>query len=81
MKISIDSAADVLYLTVATGAIKKTVAEGNFIADYDADGKLIGIEVLNYSKAANGLTFAGLPDYTPANAGNRQKAVRPQEGV
>jgi uncharacterized protein YuzE len=55
MKIGIDKEADAAYIYVKSriedGEVAKTIeVNNNIILDFDADGKLIGIEILNASK-------------------------------
>jgi uncharacterized protein YuzE len=55
MKITYDSGADALYIAVRTTAIVKTKEEGVCLVDYDAEGNIVGIEVLHYSKRVSAL--------------------------
>ena len=55
MKIDIDKEADAAYIYVKShikdGEVAKTIeVNNNIILDFDADEKLIGIEILNASK-------------------------------
>jgi uncharacterized protein YuzE len=50
MQIKIDTIADALYIKLRKGKIAKTKDNGDHLADYDKKGKLIGFEVLNFSK-------------------------------
>ena len=53
MKLTIDKAADALYLDLSEGEIAETrqVAPGVMLDD-DAEGKVLGIEMLSLSKRA-----------------------------
>lgn len=53
MEIKFDTQVDALYIRLKKGRIHKTISHGNFILDVDRRGNVLGIEVLNYSKAAN----------------------------
>jgi uncharacterized protein YuzE len=48
--ISYDAEADAVYITVAPGKIERTEETGPFIYDVDADGHIVGIEILSASK-------------------------------
>jgi uncharacterized protein YuzE len=48
--ISYDAEADAVYITVASGKIERTEETGPFIYDVDADGHIVGIEILSASK-------------------------------
>ena len=55
MKFEYDKEADAAYIyleyPIKKGGVKKTVElKDNIVLDYDANGKLIGIEVLDASK-------------------------------
>jgi uncharacterized protein YuzE len=50
MKITYDPVADALYIRLKAGVIAKTKEEGVCLVDYDAEGGVLGIEVLQYSK-------------------------------
>ena len=56
MKLAIDNAADALYLNLSEGAIAETrqVAPGVML-DYDAEGRVVGIEMLSLSTRATGV--------------------------
>jgi uncharacterized protein YuzE len=45
-----DAEADAVYITVGRGTIDRTEEAGPFIYDVDADGHIIGIEILSASK-------------------------------
>jgi uncharacterized protein YuzE len=49
--ISYDPEADAVYITVGRGDIDHTEEAGPFIYDVDADGRILGIEILSASKA------------------------------
>jgi uncharacterized protein YuzE len=48
--ITYDPEADAVYVTVGRGNIDRTEEAGPFIYDVDADGRIIGIEILSASK-------------------------------
>ena len=48
--ISYDPEADAVYITVGRGDIDRTEEAGPFIYDVDADGRIVGIEILSASK-------------------------------
>ncbi len=51
MKLEFDPVADAAYFEISTAPIETTKEiEPGIIADYDADGHIIGIEVLSVSK-------------------------------
>lgn len=53
MKLEIDPAADAAYFEISSSEVASTKEiEPGIIADYDADGHLVGIEVLSVSKRA-----------------------------
>ena len=54
MRIHYDPSADAMYLRLAEGIVADSdgVREG-VVLDYDADGKVLGIEVLDFSKRAD----------------------------
>jgi uncharacterized protein YuzE len=45
-----DTDADAVYITVGDGKIEQTEEAGPFIYDIDAEGRILGIEVLSASK-------------------------------
>ncbi|WP_296701212.1 DUF2283 domain-containing protein [Thiocapsa sp. UBA6158] len=53
MKLEIDPVADAAYFEISPAEVASTKEiEPGIIADYDADGHLVGIEVLSMSKRA-----------------------------
>lgn len=53
MKITYDKEADVLYIEIRKGKVHRTIEAGaNFLIDIDRGRKVMGIEVLNYSRIA-----------------------------
>jgi uncharacterized protein YuzE len=53
MKIEFDQAADALYVQLAEGEIEKTEEiKPGMILDYDANGNVLGVELLYVSKRA-----------------------------
>jgi len=51
MKFNYDRVADAIYLNLSKGKIKKTVElDNSVVVDVGEKGKLIGIEILNFSK-------------------------------
>lgn len=48
--IGYDAEADAVYIIVAHGKIDRTEETGPFISDVDADGHIVGIEILSASK-------------------------------
>ncbi len=52
MKIQYDKEVDALYIEFKKGRANKTIEKGgNFLLDVDKNGKVMGIEILNYSKS------------------------------
>jgi uncharacterized protein YuzE len=49
-QINYDADADAVYITVGDGRIDRTEETGPFIYDVDADGHIVGIEILSASK-------------------------------
>jgi uncharacterized protein YuzE len=47
--ITYDSEADAVYITVGRGDIDRTEEAGPFIYDVDAEGRVVGIEILTAS--------------------------------
>jgi uncharacterized protein YuzE len=47
---SYDAEADAVYITVGRGTIDRTAETGPFIYDVDAEGRIVGIEILSASK-------------------------------
>lgn len=54
MRVQYDPSADAMYIRLAEGSVADSdeVREG-VVLDYDAAGKVLGIEVLNVSKRAD----------------------------
>jgi uncharacterized protein YuzE len=54
MRVRVDHAADAIYLNLTDRAIKDSeeVADG-IIVDYDDEGRIVGIEILDASKRTN----------------------------
>jgi uncharacterized protein YuzE len=53
MKLEFDPAADAAYLEISAAEVATTKAiEPGIVADYDADGHLVGIEIRSVSKRA-----------------------------
>jgi uncharacterized protein YuzE len=48
--ITYDAEADAVYITVGRGNIDRTEESGPFIYDVDAEGHIVGIEILSASK-------------------------------
>jgi uncharacterized protein YuzE len=48
--ITYDAEADAMYITVGLGTVDRTEETGPFIYDVDAEGHVIGIEILSASK-------------------------------
>ena len=48
--ISYDAEADAVYITVGQGKVERTEETGPFIYDVDAEGHIVGIEILSASK-------------------------------
>jgi uncharacterized protein YuzE len=48
--ITYDPEADTVYITVAGGTVDRTEEAGKFICDLDAEGHIVGIEILSASK-------------------------------
>ena len=51
MRVRVDHGADAMYLNLTDRAIKESeeVADG-IIVDYDAEGRIVGVEILDASK-------------------------------
>jgi uncharacterized protein YuzE len=45
-----DAEADAVYITVGRGTVDRTEESGPFIYDVDAEGRIVGIEILSASK-------------------------------
>lgn len=54
MRVRIDQGADAIYLNLTDRPIKESeeVAEG-IIVDYDAEGRIVGVEILDASKRSD----------------------------
>ncbi len=53
MKIEFDQIADALYVQLRDGDVEKTEEiRPGMILDYDANGNVLGVEILNVSKRA-----------------------------
>lgn len=48
--ITYDAEVDAVYITVGRGNIDRTEETGPFIYDVDAEGRIVGIEILSASK-------------------------------
>ena len=48
--ITYDAEADAVYITVGRGNVDRTEESGPFIYDVDAEGHIVGIEILSASK-------------------------------
>jgi uncharacterized protein YuzE len=48
--ITYDAEADGVYITVGRGKVERTEETGPFIYDVDAEGHIVGIEILSASK-------------------------------
>jgi uncharacterized protein YuzE len=48
--ITYDPEADAVYITVGRGTVDRTEEAGPFVYDVDADGRILGIEILSASK-------------------------------
>jgi uncharacterized protein YuzE len=48
--IAYDADADAVYITVGRGKVERTEGAGPFIYDVDAEGHILGIEILSASK-------------------------------
>ena len=48
--ITSDSEADAVHITVGRGKVERTEETGPFIYDVDAEGHIVGIEILSASK-------------------------------
>jgi uncharacterized protein YuzE len=48
--VTYDPEADAVYLRIARGTIDRTEEAGPFIYDVDAEGRVLGIEILTASK-------------------------------
>ncbi len=51
MQIKYDTSADALYVKIKKGVVKKTInRDDTLLIDLDNGGRVLGFEVLNYSK-------------------------------
>ncbi|WP_454633379.1 DUF2283 domain-containing protein [Bradyrhizobium cenepequi] len=68
--ITYDTEADAVYITIGGGKVERTEEAGPFIYDVDADGHIVGIEVLSASKilAPGDWKKAGPPNRSHVNA-------------
>jgi uncharacterized protein YuzE len=68
---SYDADADALYITVGDGTVERTEETGPFICDVDAEGHIVGIEILSASEvlAPGDWKKAGSPRYARDSAG------------
>jgi uncharacterized protein YuzE len=73
--ITYDPKADAVYITVSPGNVDRTEETGPFIYDVDADGQIVGIEILSASKILAvgdwkkaGSQRAGQPSVSSADA-------------
>ena len=48
--ITYDAEADAVYISVGRGKVARTEETGPFIYDVDAEGRILGIEILSASK-------------------------------
>jgi uncharacterized protein YuzE len=48
--ITYDAEADAVYITVGRGKVDRTEETGPFVYDVDAEGHIVGIEILSASK-------------------------------
>lgn len=50
MQLKLDTIADALYIKLNRGKVSRTENKEGYLVDYDKKGKLVGFEVLNFSK-------------------------------
>jgi len=64
MDSSYDPEADAVYITVGKGTFAQTLEAGPFVYDVDAEGRILGIEILSASMvlADGDWKKAGLPN-------------------
>lgn len=55
-----DKSVDALYISLKRGKVSNTQEQDGYIADYDKNGDLLGLEILNYSKKAPVLKKTGM---------------------
>lgn len=54
MKVSYEREVDILYIKLTDAVIEESEEEKpGFVIDYDADGLLVGIEIMNASKSVS----------------------------
>jgi len=65
-----DAEADAVYIAVGRGKVERTEEAGPFIYDVDADGRVLGIEILSATKvlAPGDWKKAGPPKATHVSA-------------
>ena len=44
-----DPEVDAFYMSCKEGSVERTEDKGKYLVDYDADGSVLGYEILNYS--------------------------------
>lgn len=68
--ISYDAEADAVYITVGRGKVERTEEAGPFIYDLDAEGRVLGVEILSASRvlAPGDWKKAGPPKTTHVSA-------------
>jgi uncharacterized protein YuzE len=67
MKMTFDPEADALYIQIAEGKIEESEAmEPDVIYDYDADDRILGIELLRVTHHLPGLIAQKLPFQDPS---------------
>jgi uncharacterized protein YuzE len=67
--ITYDAEADAVYITVGRGKVERTEETGPFIYDVDAEGHIVGIEILSASK----ILAPGDWKSKPAGGSSRQR--------
>lgn len=61
MKITLDREADALYVYLKDGEVARSVSSGkNVVIDENANGEVIGVEILNLSKNAGEAVLGGI---------------------
>lgn len=64
-----DPQADAFYVSCATGKVATTQDKGDYLVDYDCQGKILGYEILNYCEVVQRLTaIDGIPLTPPWEA-------------
>jgi uncharacterized protein YuzE len=68
--VTYDAEADAVYVAIGRGKVERTEEAGPFIYDVDADGRVLGIEILSASKvlAPGDWKKAGPPKTTQVSA-------------